>query len=63
MKNINIVIDEKKKIATITVDLTKRFGPSKSGKTVVIASSEGNQKIGLDDIAIGLNVYTKEGGL
>lgn len=61
MKNVEIKVDEKKKQLTITVDLTKRFGPSASKKTVTIASTEGNQKIGVGDIAFGLNVYTKEG--
>jgi hypothetical protein len=27
---------------TIKVDLTKDFGPSSSGKTIIIASTEGN---------------------
>lgn len=61
MKNVDIKVDEKKKTLTITVDLTQRHGPSASGKTITIASTEGNQKIGYGDIAVGLNVYTKEG--
>ena len=39
----------------IKVDITKDFGPSKSGKTVIIASTEGNEK--LDGMMIGVNVY------
>ena len=61
MKNIEMKVDEKAKKLTITVDLAKRFGKSGSGKTIVIASTEGNQKIGMGDIAMGLTVYTKEG--
>ena len=45
---------------TITVDLSQRYGKSSSGKSIIIASSEGNQAIpGNEDIKIGLNVYTK----
>ncbi len=48
-------------ILTIKVDLTKDFGPSSSGKTIIIASTEGN--ISISDSTegkIGLNVYKKK---
>jgi hypothetical protein len=39
----------------------ERFGPSSSGKTIIIASSEGNQSVpDRDGIKIGLNVYKKK---
>ena len=41
----------------IEIDLTMEFGPSKSGKTITIASTRGNQKIEGTDAVIGLNVY------
>ena len=41
----------------IEIDLTKDFGLSKSGKTITIASTRGNQKIEGTDAVIGLNVY------
>jgi hypothetical protein len=45
-------------ILTIQVDLTKEFGPSSSGKTIIIASTEGNVPIpGSEEAKIGLNVY------
>ncbi len=44
---------------TITVDLSKEHGPSKSGKTIIIATSSGNQKIEGTDAIIGLNIYRK----
>lgn len=48
-------------VLTITVDLSKEFGESKSGKSIVIGSSEGNISIpDNDDIKIGLNVYRKK---
>jgi hypothetical protein len=47
-------------VLTIKVDLSKRFGKSSSGKSIIIASTEGNQSIpSNDDIKIGLNIYTK----
>lgn len=55
-KNVQISVEGN--IATITVDLSKDFGASKSGKTVVIASTEGNISIpGNEGTKIGLNVY------
>ena len=48
-------------ILHIKVDLTKEFGPSSSGKTIIIASSEGNVAIPeKEEIKIGLNVYKKK---
>lgn len=48
-------------ILTIKVDLTKEFGPSSSGKTIIIASTEGNVSIeGHEEIKVGLNVYKKK---
>lgn len=59
MKNIEMSVDGN--ILTIKVDLAKDFGPSSSGKTIIIASSEGNQSVpGKEAIKIGLNVYKKK---
>jgi len=59
MKNVEMSIDGN--ILTIKVDLSKDFGPSASGKTIIIASSEGNQSIpGKETVKIGLNVYKKK---
>lgn len=56
MKNVEMSIDGN--ILTIKVDLSKEFGPSTSGKSIVIASSEGNKSVpGKEDVKIGLNVY------
>jgi len=58
MKNIDMVV--KGDVLTIKVDLSQRFGKSSSGKSIIIASTEGNQSIpSNDDIKIGLNIYTK----
>ncbi len=55
MQNVKWEVKEDKLI--IEVDLTMEFGPSKSGKTITIASTRGNQKIEGTDAVIGLNVY------
>ena len=41
----------------ITVDLNRKGTPSKSGKSLVIATTRGNVKIG--DVSVGLNVYRR----
>lgn len=59
MKNVEMKVEGD--ILTIKVDLTKEFGPSASGKTIIIASTEGNISIpDKDEIKIGLNIYKKK---
>jgi len=59
MKNVEMTVEGD--ILTIRVDLSKEFGPSASGKTTIIATTEGNISIaGREDIKIGLNVYQKK---
>ena len=58
MKNVDIKVEGN--ILTIKVDLTKEFGPSSSGKTIIIASTEGNVAVPDRDEKIGLNVYRKK---
>jgi len=56
MKNVELSLDGN--ILTIRVDLSQTFGPSSSGKTTIIASTEGNVTVAPDrDEKIGLNVY------
>ena len=55
MQNVKLEVKDNKLI--IEIDLTKEFGLSKSGKTITIASTRGNQKIEGADAVIGLNVY------
>jgi len=56
VKNVEIKVDDH--ILTLTVDLSKAFGPSASGKTIIIASTEGNKPVeGHEGIKVGLNVY------
>ena len=58
MKNVQMTVAGN--MLTITVDLTKEFGPSSSGKTIIIASTEGNVAVPERDEKIGLNVYRKK---
>ena len=58
MKNVQMTVTGN--ILTITVDLTKEFGPSSSGKTIIIASTEGNIAVPERDEKIGLNVYRRK---
>ncbi len=55
MENVKWEVKDNKLI--IEIDLTKESGLSKSGKTITIASTRGNQKIEGTDAVIGLNVY------
>jgi hypothetical protein len=56
----NVEIETKGDILTIKVDLSKDFGRSASGKTIIIASTEGNKEIkGGNGAIIGLNIYKK----
>ena len=57
MENLDIKV--KGNVLTITVDLSKQLGPSASGKSMVIASSRGNQPIPGTEAIAGINIYTK----
>ncbi len=58
MKNVEISVQGN--VLTITVDLTKEFGPSSSGKTIIIASTEGNFRLPEREEVVGSNVYRKK---
>jgi hypothetical protein len=58
MKNVEMKVEGN--ILTIKVDLSKEFGPSSSGKTTIVASTEGNISIPDRDEKVGLNVYKKK---
>lgn len=46
---------------TITVDMSVKGTPSKSQKSMVIASTRGNVKVPDSDAIIGMTVYRKIG--
>jgi len=58
VKNVELTVSGN--TLTITVDLTKEFGPSSSGKTIIIASTEGNLPLPGRTEVVGLNVYRKK---
>ena len=57
MTNVEMSVNEN--ILTIKIDLSKEFGPSKSGKTIMIATTSGNVTVPEREEIIGLNVYKK----
>lgn len=58
MKNVDLKVEGEKLV--ITVDLKARHGKSASGKTTIVATSEGNISVpGHEEIKLGLNLYTK----
>lgn len=57
MKNVEMKVEGS--ILTIKVDLTKEFGPSSSGKTIIVASTEGNVQLPDGAEYVGVNVYRK----
>lgn len=40
---------------TLEIDLSEKGEPSNSGKTLILASTQGNKSVG--DVHVGLNVY------
>ena len=63
MKNVEVKVS-KANVMTITVDLNKDFGASKSGKTTIVASTEGNERMNdnsKDEFMIGMNVFRYPG--
>lgn len=56
MTNVRTRLEGTKLI--IEVDLSQQFGLSGSGKSVVVASTQGNVSVpGREDVKMGLNVY------
>jgi hypothetical protein len=56
MQNVTLKVEGTKLV--IEVDLSKEIGPSSSGKTMLIASTEGNANVpGYEGVKVGLNVY------
>lgn len=58
MKNVEMKVEGN--ILTIKVDLSKEYGPSSSGKTIIVASTEGNISVPEREEKVGLNVYKKK---
>ncbi len=58
MKNVEMKVEGN--ILTIKVDLSKEYGPSSSGKTTIVATTEGNITVPDRTEKVGLNVYKKK---
>jgi hypothetical protein len=57
MQNIEMQVDDD--MLTLTIDLSERHGSSSSGKSIIVASTEGNVTVpDHPDIKLGVNVYT-----
>ena len=55
----NIAMEVKGTMLHIAIDLSQDFGPSNSGKTNIIASTEGNCRVPGRSESFGLNVFRK----
>ena len=65
MENVLMAVEGSELV--IRVDLTKRVGPSRSGKTMIIGTTGGNVKVQnecsaapgalVEAVVVGLNVY------
>ncbi len=58
MENVEMSVEGP--VLTLKVDLSMEFGPSASGKTIIVASTEGNVSVPDRQEKIGLNVYRKK---
>ncbi len=59
----NIQTSLKGNILTIAIDLSKSSGDSKSGKTVIVASTQGNQPLADSQggqVMLGVNCYRRK---
>lgn len=57
MRNVEMLLDGN--ILTLKVDLTKEFGLSSSGKSIIVATTEGGARIAERDEVVTLTVYKK----
>ena len=56
MQNIDVKVTGTKPVPEI--DMSKTLGPSKSGKTVLIATTNGNIPVpGSEDVRFGVTIY------
>ena len=55
MQNINVKLDKNNVI--LKIDTRKNYGPSSTGKSIIVASTRGNKIIKNTGVYLGLNVY------
>lgn len=58
MENIKMKRDGDKLI--LEIDLSVELGPSRSGKTILIASTKGNKPVPDSEATIGVNCFKKK---
>jgi hypothetical protein len=60
----NVIIKTEGDKLTITVDLSKNLGRSRSGKSLLIGSTDGAATVDTKGgrVSVGLNVYTTDKG-
>ncbi len=60
---MTVVLSKDGKTLAITVPVEEVIGPSSSGKTLIVASSHGNQATGVNingkPLMLGMNAYIK----
>lgn len=57
MRNVDMSVKEN--VLTIKINLAERLGPSNTGKTIIVASTDGGVPVpGSKEIKIGINAYT-----
>jgi hypothetical protein len=54
-KNVTATVKDGK--LTLVIDLNKGHGPSKSGKTEIVATTSGNVVIPGTEVKVGLNAF------
>jgi len=56
----NVQFQREGDLLIVKIDLSKAFGPSASGKTVIVASTRGNPPVpGSPDCFIGINCFRR----
>lgn len=59
MKNVKFEI--RQDILIVNIDLKERHGSSKTGQSIIVATTEGNHELpGHTGVYFGLNVYLKK---
>lgn len=59
----NVAMSRNGEKLVIEIDLSKDFGPSASGKTLIVASTRGNPPVpGTSDTFIGINCFRRARG-
>eukprot|EP00759_Apiculatamorpha_spiralis_P050144 PhF_6_TR4503/c0_g1_i3/m.6256 len=61
LKGVTLEYDKATTQLKVSIDLSHKVGPSKSGTTEMVATTSGNLQFGKSGMALGVNCYTKTG--